>query len=585
MRRLHRSRQADGTAKREVWRQFLFGTVAPAARLVRDQLSRRSNEPVAQRGPGGAQPLFALAAWAVLAPPLAPSAMAQAIPERPEDLRFAPAVFEPPSASGLRYELANGLPVYVVPDRSLPLVDIVLALPVGDRDEGPGEDGLASMTAAMARRGGAGGLDPDQLDDEIDALGARIEASTSWGRTVLVLDAGSGSVDRGLELLASILFEPRFDAGRLAQAKENLRVSLRAASDDPRAVLEREWLRLVHGIDSPRSRRLTDASVAAFDREALIRFHGRRWTPRGAVIAASGDVDAEALVARLDELFGGWRAGTSDAGAARRPLDLEAGPQDASASAVPEAATSPGRAERHAESAGGAESDRNGSAAAVSPGRWTLHRPGTQAAIAIGHRGALFDSWDDPDRWALMLLTEILDGPGAVSRLRSRLQLDEGLTYRVFTYFDLDVVPMAASSGPAVGPGEFRVFLETAPESAATATAAVLEELQRLRRDEAPEHEIATARESLLARLPLLFDRAEAIAGRYAEDELLGRPHGYWANYRERLLAVTATDIRRAARRFLDPEGVAVLVVGDEAAVRAGGGPGGVGWRVVRVRQ
>ncbi len=494
--------------------------------------------------------LLALAVLAAVAPPFTAPLPAQAIPERPEELRFAPSTFEPPPVDGLRFELRNGLPVHVVPDRSLPLVDVVVALPVGDRNEGRGEDGLASMTAAMARRGGAGDLGPEQLDDAIDALGARIQASSSWGRTVLVLDTGSEALDRGLELLASILFEPRFDGGRLEQAKENLRVSLLAEADDPRAVLDREWLRLVHGPDSKRSRRLTGASVAAFERGVLARFHRRHWRPEGAVIAVSGDIDAGQLVARLDELFGGWKAAVSEsAGAA------DAAGKDAGQVGRPDGG-----------SPGDEESEASPDVAAATPGWTTIDRDGPQAAIAIGHRGAVFDTWDDPDRWALMLLTEILDGHGAVSRLRSRLQLEEGLTYRVLTWFDLDVVRAASVSAGRQGGGEFRVFLETAPESAATAAAAVLEELRRLRQEHVPETEITTARQSLLARLPLLFDRAETIAGRYAEDELLGRPHEYWAMYRERLLAVTAADIRRAAQRFIDPEGAAVVVVGDAAS-------------------
>ena len=536
--------------------------------------------------------LFALAVVAAAAPPFAGQAAAQPIPERPEELRFAPSTFEPPPVAGLRFELGNGVPVYIVPDRDLPLVDVVVALPVGDRDEGPGEDGLASMTAAMARRGGAGDRGPERLDDEIDALGARIEASGSWARTVLVLDAGSEALDRGLELLASVLLEPRFDGERLTRAKENLRVSLLAETDDPRALLDREWLRLVHGPESKRSRRLTEASIAAFDRDALVRFQRRRWSPEGAVIAASGDVEPEALVARLDELFGGWEV---PAPAPAPEAETSARDQRTERSGVPSGRDRPPA--RAGDPAASREAPARDAAppaggeipavAAASPGWWTLHRPGTQAAIAIGHRGALFESWDDPDRWALMLLAEILDGPGAVSRLRSRLHLEEGLAYRVRTWFDLDVSAATASPAaandvrppdepsaepPRRGRGEFRVFLETAPESAAAAAALVLEELGRLRRDEAPATEIATARESLLARLPLLFDRAEAVAGRYAEDELLGRPHEHWAVYRERLLAVTAVDIRHAARRFIDPEGVAVLVVGDSAAVRAGGG-------------
>lgn len=506
--------------------------------------------------------LLALAVLAAAALQFAAPLSAQGIPERPEELRFAPSTFEPPPVDGLRFELRNGLPVYVVSDRSLPLVDVVLALPVGDRNEGPGEDGLASMTAAMARRGGAGDLGPEQLDDEIDALGARIQASSSWSRTVLVLDTGSESLGRGLELLAAILFEPRFDEARLEQAKENLRVSLLAEADDPRAVLDREWQRLVHGPDSERSRRLTEASVAAFERAVLARFHGRHWSTDGAVIAASGDVEPEALVARLDELFGGWKASVP------APVDE---------------AVAVGKEEDQARGAspGGEQGEASSNVAAATPGWRTFHREGPQAAIAIGHRGAVFDTWDDPDRWALMLLTEILDGPGAVSRLRSRLQLEEGLTYRVLTWFDLDVVPAASVSAGSQGGGEFRVFLETAPESAATASSVVVEELSRLRQEDVPGTEIATARQSLLARLPLLFDRAETIAGRYAEDELLGRPHGYWAMYRERLLAVTAADIRRAARRFIDLEGVAVVVVGDAPAVRSGGGSDRLGARVL----
>ncbi len=560
-----------------------------------------------------------------MAPPFAAPVPAQVIPERPEDLRFAPSVFEPPP--GLRFELGNGLPVHVVPDRSLPLVDVVLAFPVGDRDEGPGEDGLASMTAAMARRGGAGELGPDELDDEIDALGARIEASSSWGRTVLVLDSGSGAVDRGLELLAAILFQPRFDEARLEQAKENLRVSLLAAADDPRAVLEREWLRLVHGPGSPRSRRLTEASVAAFESEALAGFHRRHWSSRGAVIAASGDVDPESLVARLDELFGGWAPRPSAAGgeatdstaahgsggqtaaARRRPRGGDghdrplAAPAESVQDATPtvgggstgdrgptaaEGSTGTGGPAGDARPTGAEGSPR---VAAASPGWWTIDRPGAQAAVALGHRGPVFASWDDPDRWALMLLAEILDGPGAVSRLRARLQLEEGLTYRVLSHFDLDVVAPAADTGRShpVGefratrgersdharpghPGEFRVFLETAPESAAEAAGAVLQELRRLQSDPAPAAELETAKRSVLARLPLLFDRAESVAGRRAEDDLLGRPHEYWADYRQRLRGVTGTDVRRAARRFLDPGGVALLVVGDWNAVRSGRG-------------
>ena len=289
--------------------------------------------------------------------------------------------------------------------------------------------------------------------------------------------------------------------------------------------------------------------MAAFTAEALADFHRRHYRPEGAVFAVSGDVDAEAVVARLNELFGDWTAPNEG----DRPV---AGPSTGGP-----AADQVGKVRERRDSAA--------AAAAAMPGWWYVDRPGAQAAIAIGHRGAVFDSWDHRDRWALLLLTEILDGPGAVSRLRSRLQLGDGLVYRVLTTFDID--PLRTGWGPEHA-GEFRVFLETAPESAAEAAGAVLQELRRLQRDAVPAGELETAKQSLLARFPLLFDRAEAIAGMYAEDELLGRPREYWSRYRQRLQAVTAADIRRAARRFLDPGGMVLLVVGDWNAVRGGRG-------------
>ena len=464
------------------------------------------------------------------------AAAAAQIPPHPEALRFPESSFAPPDPAGMRFELANGMPVYVVPDRSLPLVDVVLALPVGDLDELPQEAGLASMTAAMLRRGGAGELDPDRLDDEIDALGARIRTVGASARSVIALDCSAEALGPGLELLASIVLEPRFDAERLAQAKRNLEISLAAHDDDPRRLLEREWLRLVHGDRAPRGRRLTLEAVAAFTADALADFHRRHHGPEGAVFAVSGDVDAQAVVTRLDELFGDWTG--PDRG--ERPVPGSAAEQ------------------LEADDVDGSRGERP--AASAMPGWWTLDRPGVQAAIAVGHRGAVFDSWDDSDRWALLLLTEILDGPGAVSRLRSRLQLGEGLVYRVLTYFDSD--PVRSGRGDAQA-GEFRVFLETAPESAAEAASAVLQELRRLQREPVPTAELEMAKQSMLARFPLLFDRAEAIAARHAEDELLGRPHEYWADYRQRLRGVTGADVRRAAQRFLDPDGVALLAVGD----------------------
>ena len=85
-----------------------------------------------------------------------------------------------------------------------------------------------------------------------------------------------------------------------------------------------------------------------------------------------------------------------------------------------------------------------------------------------------------------------------------------------------------------------------------------------------PEPELAIAKRSLLDLFPLLFDSAERRAGRAAEDVLLGRPHAYWQRYRDRIAAVTASDVQAVARRHIRPAELVAVVVGDRDAILAG---------------
>jgi zinc protease len=186
--------------------------------------------------------------------------------------------------------------------------------------------------------------------------------------------------------------------------------------------------------------------------------------------------------------------------------------------------------------------------------------PGPQAKIALGHRGPVRQGWDDPDEPALLVLAEVLGGDGAVSRLRRRLRAEEGLAYRARARLTLGTQ----------APGSFQVFLETAPRNAARALDLARRELLLLRDEPVPEPELAIAKRSLLDLFPLLFDSAERRAGRAAEDVLLGRPHGYWQHYRDRIAAVTARDVQAAARRHIRPGELVAVVVGDRDAILAG---------------
>lgn len=159
----------------------------------------------------------------------------------------------------------------------------------------------------------------------------------------------------------------------------------------------------------------------------------------------------------------------------------------------------------------------------------------------------------------LVVLAELMGGSGAISRLGGRLRTAEGLVYAVES--ELDV-------GWFEG-GALRVQFSTRPDAIDRAVSVVIEELERLRREPPHPLELEIVVAHLRTQLLLRFDTAQEIAGLFAEDELIGRPHEHWSSYRERLRRVTPDDVRRVARRYLHPEELVIVAVGPWEAAGA----------------
>jgi zinc protease len=473
--------------------------------------------------------LSALAALAALS--LGGRLVAQ-VPPRVEDLRLPPRRVTIPDPAGMRHALRNGIPVFVAVDHALPLVQVSLAVAAGDFQDPPGRVGLAGLTGALLRRGGAGAWDPGAFDARADLLAAELDSLGGSTRSGASLDCGSRVLAEALPLFAAMVREPRFAAERWELLRGNLGESLARREDDPLDVLDREWGWLLLGPDHFTTRPVRPSDLAAIAREDLVSFHRRHWLPSRMVLAVSGDVEPAVVVAALDRLLGDWRD------------DPAAGAAAPSAPPVVPDVSIPSPA----------------------AGIYVRDWQGPQAKVALGHRGPQRQGWEDADEPALLVLAEVLGGDGAVSRLRRRLRAEQGLAYRARARLNLGLH----------APGALQLFLETDPSTAARALSVARAELLRLRDEAVPEPEIELAKRSLLDLFPLLFDSAERRAGRAAEDVLLGRPHAYWARYRDRIAAVTARDVQAAARRHVRPQDLVAVVVGDRARVLAGARADGV---------
>jgi zinc protease len=436
-------------------------------------------------------------------------ALGQEIPARPEQLRFEPLRFEVPDPMSLRHRLAGGVPVYVVEDHTLPLVDVTVLLRAGAHLDPPGKTGLAAMTAALVRRG---------VEEKAEALAARIGSSSNDPYAAVSLNCLSDRLDECLDLLFEALARPAFTPEAIEIEKRRVITAMMGRNDDAGRILEREWAWLLYGHDHVAGRYTTAPGIASLTSEDLAGFHARSWTPANLVLAVSGDVQTGSVLKRLEARLAGWKKG--------------------------QPAPWPPESPRHS----------------PTPGLFYVDRDFPQAQVAIGQLGLTWSgAWEARDPYAASVANQILGGGGFTSRLMRRLRTGEGLVYGVSSDFGI---------GP-LWPEPFQIRFAAEPAKVARAVGLALAELRRLGEAPVDEDELETAKSQLLVQTADAFGSARKTALTYALDEVLGRPHAFWRDYRARLLAVTAADVQTAARRYLRPETMLVLVVGSWEKVSA----------------
>ncbi|HUK12485.1 MAG TPA: pitrilysin family protein [Thermoanaerobaculaceae bacterium] len=459
----------------------------------------------------------ALAAALLAAIATGATAAGAEIPRRPEQLVFPPLAFPVPDAGAMRVTLANGLPVYLVEDRSLPLVEVDVIFRGGQYLEPEGKEGLAQLTARVWRNGGAGDLDARRFDEAVDDLGAKLttEIGPATGRVhldLLARDAG-----RGLDLLRDLLLAPRFDPARLAAARAELLADLRSRNDDPADVEDREWSRLVYGERYWLNRLPTEGSLGAIRREDVAGFERRLADPSAMVAAVSGDFERAAMLARLDATLGSLPRG----GVALPPVPQPTG-------------TAP-------------------------PGVYLVDVPGaSQGRVSIGHLGARRPLADE---FALKVAADIAGGPGFQAWMLSRIRSEEGLAYAAYADFTVG----------SLYPGDFRASFQSKSSTCARAALMTTELLAKLRTGAVTDAELRMSRNSFAAALLRLFETRFQAAARFAQDEIEGRDHAYWSGYADRMAAVTAPAVGAAAKAHIRPGEYIVLVVGDVAEILKGG--------------
>jgi zinc protease len=407
-----------------------------------------------------------------------------------------------------RIQLANGMVIFLQEDHELPLIKGSAIIRGGSRDIPANKAGLTEILGQSWRTGGTESKTGDQLDELLESRAARVETNADDDSSSVSFDVLKNDLDFAFPIFLDVLQHPAFRAEKIDLAKNQLNTGISRRNDEPGGILGREAAKLGYGANSSYVRQPEYASVASVTREDLLAFHKRFVHPNNIILGVVGDFDSVAMEKRLRSTFGKWQKG----------------PQ---APAAPTDITAP------------------------KPGVYFIAKDDvTQSNITFVHSGYTRNS---PDYPAVQVMNEVLGG-GFSGRLMNSLRSKMGLTYGI---------------GGGVGstwdhPGLFRVTTSTKSGTTLQSIEAIRNEINLLRTAPVTAEELDLAKNSILNAFVFTMDSKEKSLNQRMLLEFYGYPTDFYSRYPALVEKVTAEDVARVAQKYVHPDQVAVVVVGNE---------------------
>lgn len=406
--------------------------------------------------------------------------------------------------------LPNGLQVVIVEDPRLPLVSYRLALRAGDVNDPADMPGLLDMVTGLLNEG-TQRRTSKQIADEVARLGATLTAGANADYSTVAASALSMYGSEVLDLLADVVLNPTFPESEVKLAQQNALQGLQQQRSQPGFLANERMAQVLFGQHPYSVVSATPESINAMSHDRLLAFHRQMFVPNNSVLIVVGNVRRDEVLRRVNDLFGKWAKGRTDTRQFPQP---------------------PARTAR---------------------ALYIVDRPGSaQANIIIGNPAITRTSND----YFPMLLMNVVLGANASSRLFMNLREEKGYTYGA--YSELDARRLAGS------------FRETAEVRTPVTGASLKEffyELGRIRDEVVSEKEMRDAKSFLTGVFPLQIETQEGLINRLVQIKMYDLPADYLQTYRDRINSVTAADIQRVARQYVQPDRAAIVIVGDASAI------------------
>ena len=410
--------------------------------------------------------------------------------------------------------LKNGLTLLLLEKHGVPIVDFAAIVKGGSVADPAGQEGLASVTAGLLRKGTAK-RSAQQFAADLDFIGAEFGADASTDYSALSSEFLAKDVDKGLDLFSDALLHPAFAPAEVDKLLAQEIDGIKAAKDEAQSVALNYYYGYLFG-KHPYGRPGggDELSLARIKRDTITKFYETNYAPGNTILAIAGEFNSAQMRAKIDQALGGWTAKPAALPAVPAPLSVK--------------------------------------------GKKLLlvDKPdSTQTFFVFGNVGT---AENDPDRVAIRVVNTIFGGR-FTSELNEALRVESGLTYGAAAFFD-----------SRKEPGAFAIYSYTKNESTVQAIDLALQVLAKLHREGVSAEQLASAKSYIKGQFPPSIETSEQLAKRIAANEFYGLDDDEINKLEERIDAVTPELAKQVIAKHFPEDNLVFMLIGKASEIAAG---------------
>jgi zinc protease len=395
--------------------------------------------------------------------------------------------------------------------RGVPLISIFAIVKTGAAADPTGEEGLASVTAALLRKG-TKNRTAQQFSADLDYIGGSFSADAGADFTAISAEFLTKDLARGLELFSDAVLHPTFPQSETDKILAQSLDGVKAAKDEPNSVLGLYYAGYLYGAHSyGRPSDGDEVSLKRIQRDAITKCYEANYAPGDTILGVAGEFDAAEMRKKLEETLGAWPA--------RSVPNM----------AIPAAAPAKGKK------------------------LLLIDKPdATQTYFAIGNIGT---AANDPDRVAIRVVNTIFGGR-FTSELNEALRVESGYTYGASSFFD-----------SRKAPGPFGIFSFTKNETTTPAIDLALQVLEKLHKNGVTEEQLKSAKSYIKGQFPPTIETSGQLARRIVVNEFYGLNDDEVNQLEARLDAVTPAIAKQVIEKHFPLDNLVFVLIGKASAV------------------